>query len=390
MLERIDLFMPPSSRYGVLHYFTKCLAQALSRCGIRTRVLEAERDNPKAFLDTIFSDKPECTISFNGLLPDQEGRFFCDLIQIPHVACLVDAPHHFVSLTRSPYSIITTVDRSARDFFQQVKFNNVLFMPHAVPKEQMVKRTKVNESRPIDVLCIASFIDFEEIAARWKKKLPKPLAESLHETAELALRDRTTPYMQFFVKNLDRISREHPSIDVKSFNHLELLDDLEDYINGKERIELAKAVGDTPLHIFGVGSDHWLKYKPPQARWTIHEAVEYEKIPELISRSKLLLNSCASIKQGGHERLFTGIARGAVVLTNRNGYTQEEFKHNENILMFEYGELDEVENLIKSYLNDPKKQLDLVQQGQELIEAYHTWDHRAALLANELSPILGL
>ncbi len=54
--------------------------------------------NPRPFLDTLFADRPECTLSFNGLLPDAEGRFFCEMIQIPHVACLVDAPTQFFSL----------------------------------------------------------------------------------------------------------------------------------------------------------------------------------------------------------------------------------------------------------------------------------------------------
>ncbi len=76
MIKRIDVFMPPRSQYGVLHHFTRKLSEALGRAGVEASLLEAQYDNPKPFLDKIFSDRPDCTLSFNGLLPDREGRFF--------------------------------------------------------------------------------------------------------------------------------------------------------------------------------------------------------------------------------------------------------------------------------------------------------------------------
>src|SRR5262249_10865415 len=96
MIKHIDLFMPPNiSQYGVLHHFTIKMNEALQRSGVRSRILEAQKDNPKPFLSELFNEIPDCTLSFNGLLPDKEGRFFCDLVKIPHVACTIDSPNAF-------------------------------------------------------------------------------------------------------------------------------------------------------------------------------------------------------------------------------------------------------------------------------------------------------
>src|SRR6516162_3155093 len=105
-MKKIDVFMPPLSQYSVLHHFTKKLHEALVQQGIVSRLLEAKHNDPGPFLDALLKDPPDCTLSFNGLLPDNQGRFFSDMIRIPHVACLVDSPTNFLTLVRSPYSVI--------------------------------------------------------------------------------------------------------------------------------------------------------------------------------------------------------------------------------------------------------------------------------------------
>ena len=127
MLKRIDIFMPPFSQYGVLGHMTKDIHEAFKRQGVNSRLLVAEHDNPKPFLDAIFDDSPDCTLSFNGLLPTPTGLFFCDMIKIPHVACLVDSPNQFMELIKSPRTVITCPDKNAVEFFKGFNAQNVLF-----------------------------------------------------------------------------------------------------------------------------------------------------------------------------------------------------------------------------------------------------------------------
>lgn len=386
MIDRIDLFMPPRSLYQVLHYFTKNLSDALTRCGVRCRILEAERDKPQQFIDTLLEDPPQCTLSFNGLLPDEEGRFFCDLIRIPHVACLVDAPHHFLALTKSPYSIITSVDRFGCEFFQGMNFQNVLFMPHAVDKK-LIQEPAKNEKRDIDVLLLASFIDYESIREKWQKELPQPIAKAMEYAAELTLKERNTPYIHALVQALDVATKQH-GVDVRTLDFISLIDQLEDYINGKDRVELVKAITDAKIKIYGAGSHKWESELKNKSNVTLHEPIDYLEALQLMRRSKIVLNSCPSIRGGAHERIFAGIASGAAVVTNETLYMMENFKQNKDILFYQYTKRDSINSLINEYLSDESKRQALVHASQETVKKGHTWDHRAADLLNKLEPIL--
>src|SRR5262249_12814392 len=140
------------------------------------------------------------TLSLNGLLPDEEGRFFCDLIHIPHVACLVDSPNQFLALVRSPYTIITCPDRFACEFFQGLNCQNVIFMPHGIEPEI----TPGHEKRIYDVVMLSSGIDYEKIQKFWADHFSKPLYEALNEAVEITFSDQETPYVQAFVQALDQ------------------------------------------------------------------------------------------------------------------------------------------------------------------------------------------
>lgn len=386
MIKRIDLFMPPKSQYEVLHHFTRELGEALGRTGVSIRILEAERDKPKEFLDTLFSDPPECTLSFNGLLPDGEGRFFCDLIHIPHVACLVDSPNHFLDLTKSKNSIITCVDRFACDFFHGLNFHNVLFMPHAVDKNLV--SASIEGKRPIDLLMLGSYNDYESIKETWRKQFDDSLYKAVLEAAESALADKTISCPQALAKALDNLVKTVSYENLNQINFLLLLDQLEDYITGKDRVELIRAIKGVQIHIVGVGSERWKKSLGNASNIIYHSPVTYDQAINLMKQSKIVLNSCPKIKNGAHERILAGLACGALVITNDNLFVHENFKAGESILYYPPNHWSEINEQIQLYLNDDKKRLEIVRKGREIVRNGHTWDHRAAVLVNELEPIL--
>lgn len=387
MVKRIDLFMPPRSQYGVLHHFTKKLAEALNRIGVDCRILEAERENPAPFLESIFSDTPDCTLSFNGLLPDEEGRFFCDMIKIPHVACLVDSPNHFFLLVKSPYSIITCPDRFFCDFYRGLNCQNVLFMPHGVEKELLEES---EQKKIYDVIMLSSCIDYEAIRENWEQKYPKGLCRILDEAAEITLSDQETPYVQAFVQAMDRHVSKPDAIDPRSIDFFEVLDQLENYIRGKDRVELVRGIKDAKVDIFGspIQKANWKKYLGNRKNWRVHDAVSFNEALNLMKQSKIVLNSCAWIKNGAHERIFAGIACGALVITNENIYMREHFENGKNIVFYQHGKWDAVNEQVNLYLGDDTKRKKLCHSAKEIVKKGHTWDHRAAALVKGLDPIL--
>jgi len=386
-MKRIDLFMPPISNYGVLHYFTNQLNEALKRQGIKSRVLEAKRTDPGPFLKAIFDNPPECTLSFNGLLPDDQGHFFCDMINIPHVACLVDSPTSYIPLIRSDKTIITCVDRTSVDFFQGLGFDKVLFMPHAI--EPSIA-PDLHVKWDYDVVMLSSCIDYEAIRASWKKKFSAPIREAMEEAIEMALDDFNIPFHLAFVKSLDRQVSRQTGIDPTTVNFLAILDEIEMFIRGKDRTELVKAIDEANVDIFGSaqGLTGWKKYLGKKSNVKIHDPVPFEQALKIMQHSKIILNSCPWINYGGHERLFAGIASGSLVITNENSFLNAQFKDGESIVFYQPRHWDKANHRINEYLSNEPKRLKIVENGRKIVMKSHTWDQRAAQLIKELPPIL--
>ncbi len=386
-MKRIDLFMPIANNYGVLHHFTHKMFDALQHRGIKCRLLEAKRNDPAPFLDALFNDPPECTLSFNGLLPDDHGRFFCDMIQVPHVACLVDSPNSFWPLTRSKYTIITCVDKASVDFFHGLGFDNAIFLPHAIERTLI---PDAHAKRDYDVVMLASCIDYETIRNSWQDKFPLPLRQAMEEAVEIALADWNTPYHLAFVQALDRQVHLQTGIDPQQVDFITVLDEIEMFLRGKDRVELIKAIDEAKVDIFGSadGLTGWKKYLGHKRNVTIHDPVPFAQALEIMKHSKIVLNSCPWINNGAHERIFAGLACGALVITNENKYLNEQFQDGKSIVFYHTKRWDKANHRINEYLANEAKRQHIVSQGQKIVMQAHTWDHRAAQLVKELPPLI--
>lgn len=388
MIKRIDLFMPPRSQYGVLHHFTKSLSEAFQHCGIETRILEAEYYNPGPFLDSLMSDPPDCTLSFNGLLPDEKGRFFCDMLGIPHVACIVDSQNLFIPLIHSPLTIIACSDQNSCDFFKGLKCKNVLFLPHGVEKNL---ENNENRKKKYQVSVFSTLIDYKKLKNDWEEKYDKVIRDAMMQAAERTLFESSTNYVQALVEAIDAQMELNYQIDPNKIDFISVLDDLEMYIKGRSRIDSIKAIKEGEVHIFGSApaGTSWEEYLGKENKnYIIHEPVPYEQVLDIIKDTKILLNAFPWVKYGAHERIFYGLSLGALVLTNRNEYLERYFEDEKNILFYDLNNPEEINQKVNKYLSDNEKRDEITKAGKEIVQEYHTWDKRAETLIKELQPIL--
>lgn len=379
--------MPPLSHYSVLHHFTKKLYEAFQRTHVQCRLLEAKTRDPAPFLKTLLDDPPDCTLSFNGLLPDEKGNFFCDMVQIPHVTYLVDSPNHYTALTRSPRTVIACVDRTSVGFFHGLGFSKTLFTPHAVESDLSVSP---DTKRDYDVVMLASNMDYEAQHASWRKKYPKLLCRVMEEAADKALSDITTPYYQAFVDALDRQVNKSADFDPEQIDFLVILDEIERYLLGKDRTNLLQNITEAKVDVFGSseGTRGWKKYLDKKRNIVIHDPIPFEQALDIMKHTKILLNSVPSIHEGAHERIFSGIACGALVLSNENPYLRKQFIDGESLAFYLPGHYENANRRVNEYLADQAKREHVVHKGQQVVAKSHTWDHRAAQLIQELPPLL--
>jgi len=388
MLKRVDLFMPPISQYSVLHHFTRKLAEGFNRVGVNARILEAEKNNPKPFLDAIFSDPPDCTISFNGLLPDENGNFLADMIKIPHVALVVDSPNQYFPLATSKYTIVASVDRFYCDFFRGLGCPHVLFIPHAVEAELA---TSPKTERVFDVVMLGSFLDPEKIRQDWLKVCTPPeLCKIMDEAAEISLMQDETSYIKAFVEAIARQEGKFGGLDPSTINYPLVFDQLEAFIRAKERIELIKSIKDAKVNLFGSGAvPITQKYlRNSNANVIAHDGVPFEQALEIFKKTKITLNSAPHLKDGSHERVFSALAAGSSVISSESSYLREIFKSKDGLIFYSFKDRNKVNDEVNRLLHNEAERQKSVQSKQKTVLDGHTWDHRAMLLARELSPIL--
>jgi spore maturation protein CgeB len=385
-LKKVYIFGALRSQYGVVDHFIEELNNAFNRQGVMSRIIIANKDKPHEFLDAILNDPPDCTLSFNGLLPDEEGRFLCDLIKIPHVACLTDSPVHFLPLTKSPLTIITCVDRHFCEFFHGLSAPHVLFLPHAVANQSI----SFEQNQPLyDILMLNSFIDYEEIRKAWPTKYSPLVVQLLEDAAEYCLQELDINHIQSFFKTLESHLNAGKAIDHTKLDYETLLDDLEAYFGGRSRVELLQAIEDVPVHVFGSQGEHmgWKKYTRKKSNIHIHPPVPFKEALQLMSQAKIVLNCTPEIKQGTHERILNGLLRSGV-LTMDSPFMREQFKDEQDILFFKPQKWHEVNRKIQTYLQDDEKRNQLMRKGSEKVLNFHTWDHRVNMLQEKLPPIL--
>lgn len=387
MIKHIDVFLPPLSRYGVLTHFTVSVHEALLRAGIKSRLLEAKRHDPDPFIKALMDETPDCTLSFNGVLPDSEGRFLADMIKIPHVGVLVDSSVYFARFVPSTHSITTCVDEASVVFFQGLGFNRSFFLPHGVDRSISADP---EGTREYDVVMLGSCIDYEGVRASWKERFTAPLRKVMEDAADFALETPSLPCYQAFVETLNKAVLAKADIDPTKIHYLAVLAEVETYLRGKDRIELVKAVKDARVDIFGASDDlkGWKDYLGDRKNVVIHDPVPFEQVLSIMKHSKIVLNSSPWIYRGVHERILSGLACGALVITNENGYLQEHFKDGESIVMFRHGKWDKVNHRVNEYLESESLRRQVAEAGRKVVMKGHTWDHRVAHLLNELPKYL--
>lgn len=387
MIKRVDLFIPPLDRHRMLRYFTTRLHEAFIRLGVNSRMLESERLNPLPFLKQMFDDPPDCSVSLNGLLPDAEGRFFCDLLHIPHIAFLVASPHHFFSLTRTPYNIVVCTDYLYAQIFKSMGHKHTLFLPHGIEPNQP---PLPDVALAYDLLFVDGEINWEEIEHGWKKKYPQKVYEALIGCVNETIAHKELSSIQALTSQLQEKVGQVNLWEHEEFNFSVMLDEVEEYLERKNTFALAQALKEFSCHV--IGGKHL------QAQWkhclgdishvTFIEKNDLPSILEAMHRSKIVLNGSPAIKNGTNNDLFMAMTSGAVVATSYNHYLQEHFKAGSELLFYYQDQLAALKEHIGSLLAQEDKRKAMAVAGRNTVMHHHTWDHRAATLLKEAAPMV--
>ena len=90
----------------------------------------------------------------------------------------------------------------------------------------------------------------------------------------------------------------------------------------------------------------------------------------------MLINSSPTLRNGSHERVFTGMLNNTVLFSDRSRYYDEFFENEKDILYYSFNSLDKDIERLKAILSDDKKLFEISQNAYEIANKYHTWENR--------------
>lgn len=378
MTPKVDVLLPNSSQYEVLHHFARKVYEALGRLGYEARLLSRCE-----YTETLFSDPPLFTIGFNGAPIDEEGEFLCDKALVPHIACLVDPPYRFLSLQSSPFIFVTCDDRVCVDFFKSEQHPHYYFLPHGVEKELSYCPA---EERVYDAVFLGSSIDPERHRLQWHHQFPEFVWKTMEASAEAVLADGGLHFMQAFLHSLNQAE----TLPFSTFSLAEAFQELELYLKARDRIALIKSIKCSRVDVFGGNLDGlgWRELLAGQSNVVIHPSVSYGEAIKIMQRSKIVLHSGIKSGYGAHERIFSGLAAGAAVLATSNPFLSDHFEEGTSILLYNHQGLDRIDEKVHFYLKNEARRQSLAEEGRHLAMRDHTWDRRLSLLLPQLLPII--
>lgn len=387
MIQKIALLVC-HNLYESKRYFTQKLADAFRRKNVNITIYSwSHGPVPDEIVEQLRRNLPDLTCSFHQLPPQKNGDYFWETLKLPHWTILVDPAFYDLELMKSPFSIISCVDRSDCDLLRSYRFENVFFLPHAVERELITK--SVLQNKTIDVLFCGTCYDPDHLRAYWQNIYPEEVNAAIDDAIEIVLSDNSTSFFRATLRALAQHSIDPHEVEFDQIAYY-----VDSYSRGIDRLQLIRSIKTAHIHVFGSKCwreekpiEDWQSYLGNQANVTVHPPVHFEDALQLFKQSKICLNSMPFFKNGTHERVFAALACGALPLTSDNIFMREIFDEKE-ILFYRFTELDEVDEKINFLLGEESHRNQMIISGQDKVKNYHTWDNRVEIALKELSTIL--
>jgi len=389
-LSKVDFFLPHTEQNSWIAFFTHQLAKSFEQLGIETRLLVSPKNkDPKQFLDDLFKHAPDCTLCFNGVLPDEKGNSLADLIKIPHLAILTESPNNFLSLAKSAYTTTLSPDQQYLDILKEGGCKKTLFFPLAAPIHKGINRPLAD--RTGSVLMAPVWLDGEKIKAFWKQNLPKKMTDFLEKVVARCLANRSVSYFHAF----QLVLAEHTQEEQQQFlpwTTFSLFDQIESVLRETDMIELLSALDGLKIDLAiekGTLKQWETRLGTLAANCTFHEGVTPEETLYLIGNTKIFLASSPQFKFGATTDLYTALLMGAYTFHSSSEFLEWGYGKDRGVFFYPYQNKEAILERAKLVLAKPELFQEEVNKGRQIVLESETWLNRAQLLIDFIPSILG-
>ncbi|MEW4431745.1 glycosyltransferase [Paenibacillus pabuli] len=372
--ESTIIIFKGQSQYDVLRHFADDLGDGFLQYGYNVEFIDLlNSDWDKKLTDVLNGQKNILFfLGMNGVGVDvKSGKTsLYDYLDIPFIAYFVDDPlHQYPRILPNVKNVIYAfIDKEHIEFVNQymnVK-NTKAFIPHGC-KPMNINTPDMGE-RDIDVLVPGSFSHPEGIRSEWDK-LGAIASGLLNNIAEEVYANRSKPLMDSAKYVLER---NHIELDLSNNKLFNLLAKVDLYVRSRMRNELVSSLTDYNVLLCGNGWENGSFAENIK----ISKAIPFEEIPQLMSRSKIVLTVLPLFLYGAHERVFTAMSAGSVALVNKNNYFEEHFVNGKELVYFD-SQNENLHSIVGDLLRNPEKMNAISTAGIQKAKLDHQWSNRA-------------
>ena len=364
------------------------LVKALSYMGHEVRLCDVNDNNEmKGVLYQFLVDPGvfDMSIGFNdmGLEWQLEGVadpvYLYEELDFPHVSIMLDEPfNQCVSGYDLPCKnhIVTYLDRSdlkALEFMYPDKKMWKLFLPLGGSMNRD-STDPLSGHREYDVVVSAGVWSEYESTPRWRNGgggVRRAVASILDDVVDI---------LKSYPVNVMTAFQE--ALHARGMYDAGYLKAMQPYfwpmlfhIKPWRRHQMVKCLAESGLKVdvFGGG---WEKVSFADAL-VLHGAVPYAEMLDVISKTKVLVQDEAVFNDGAHDRVFTGMLNGAVVVSEYSSYLDELFENQHDLFMFDWQHTKEQMEVIPQLLSDESYRLTIATNAYGKVVRDHTWKNRA-------------
>ena len=204
------------------------------------------------------------------------------------------------------------------------------FLPHGGLTKNIEEKNKIKsfieykKQKSIDIVFAGTFLN--DIEKPWHDNLAYP-SKLLDEVFELFMYDDYLSIQEAFKIVFDRNKILFSSIGKIQLSNLYRV--VQNYIRSYSRILLIKKLSESGLNITICGNG-WENFAKEHKNINYIGALDIKENLELIKKAKVLINVTPTLRNGSHERVFTGMLNNTVLFSDRSRYYDEFFENEKN------------------------------------------------------------
>lgn len=386
-MSKVILYIPTAGKHPTMERICNELSKGFSAIGKNVIKIDLENNSEiQIAYDMMLSGDVEFSVGLNAsvanILKSNQKCIYEDL-DVPYVSVLLDAPYN-TSVGNLGFEcrkhFLCLLDKShlgvAKKLYPHKNFYGEMFLPLggiAGGNEDEV----FSRERPYDVVVSAASFSNGNPVRFWHEDVAdKQFVRILDDVADYLLAEPVSVSQGFKYVLNERGFYDEVFMNAMLSYYFKMFR----YIKTVRRamsIELL-VKNDICLDIFGDGWDN-----VPIVRDNIggsvrlHKGTSYQKALDLMAQAKVVFQDQAEFNNGAHDRVFSAMLSGAVVVSEYSSYLDKEFSNGKDIFMYDWKNGLSQVNIIKELLNDESKRLSAAVSAYGKANERHRWVNRA-------------